>query len=186
MATRAELLREIRQLRSTAELQFSRIDKAIQRRQLPASASGTYFYDIVKYQRREANRAESALYAPLRGKGINNKVLGEYVASLRKLTEQRTATVSGVRESLREDEENANFVLNFYADMDEDEIKSMTRYQKSKFFQLATLMMEELEYDSDTAFSAVAHIMSTSGKKAGALFREYTKDAERFLGKYEV
>ena len=191
MATRAELLREIKRLRSVAESQFSRIDKAIQSGRLPKSAKGTYFYDIVEYQRRPENRKTSALYGrtsgKVDGKTIKKADLEKMVSALQNLTEQQTARQTGIRERLKEQEDNADFVLNTYAGFDKDQIGKMTRYQKSKFFQLAKLIQEELEYeDSDAAFKAVADTMKKSGKKASALFREYTKDSDKFVEKYEL
>lgn len=191
MATRAELLREIKRLRNVAESQFSRIDKAIQSGRLPKSAKGTYFYDIVEYQRRPENRKTSALYGrtsgKVDGKTIKKADLEKMVSSLQNLTEQQTARQTGIRELLKEQEDNADFVLNTYAGFDKDQIGEMTRYQKSRFFQLAKLIQEELEYeDSDAAFKAVADTMKKSGKKASALLREYTKDGDKFVEKYEL
>lgn len=187
MATRAELMREIKRLRSVAESQFSRIDKAIQSGRLPKSAAGTYFYDIVEYQRRPENRKTSALYGKVNGKTIKKADLEKMVSTLQNLTEQQTARQTGIRELLKEQEANADFVLNTYAGFDKDQIGEMTRYQKSKFFQLAKLIQDELEYeDSDAAFKAVADTMKKSGKKASALFREYTKDGDKFVEKYEL
>lgn len=181
MATRAELMREIRRLRGVAQSQFSRIDKAIQSGRLPKSATGTYFYDVMKTQRRESVSDINRKLPKLK-----NVELEKIVERLQNLTEQQTATQTGIKERLREQEDNAEYVLNVFAGFDEDEIASMTRYQKSRFFQLAKLFQEELGYDSDTAFEAVADTMKSSGKKASALFLEYTKNSEKFAEKYEV
>lgn len=181
MATRAELMREIKRLRNVAESQFSRIDKAIQSGRLPKSAAGTYFYDVVKTQKRNAASDVNRKLPKLK-----NAELEKIVDRLQNLTEQQTAKQAGIRERLKEQKANAEYVLNVFAGFDEDEIESMTRYQKSRFFQLAKLFQEELGYDSDAAFEAVADTMKSSGKKASALFREYTKDGDKFVEKYEL
>lgn len=178
MATRAELTREIKRLRSVAEAQFSRIDRAIQKGKLPKSASGTYFYDIVEFQRRPANRKTSALYGKLYGKGVKKAQLEATLRSLQKLTTQETATQAGIRNRLKELDDNAEFVLNTYAGFDEDEIAVMTRNQKSKFFQFAKIIQEELGYDSDTAFSNITDTLRDRNKKASEMFLEYEKAAE--------
>lgn len=182
MATRAELMREIRRLRGVAQSQFSRIDRAIQSGRLPKSATGTYFYDTMRYQ-----RANTASDVNRKLPKLKNVELEKIVDRLKKLTQQQTATQSGIRENLREKAESAEYVLNVYAGFDEDEIASMTRYQKSRFFQLAKLFQEELGYDSDTAFEAVADTMRSSEKKASTLLRDYEKYGEkRFAEKYNV
>lgn len=174
-------MREIKRLRNIAESQFSRIDKAIQSGRLPKSAKGTYFYDVVKTQKQNAASDVNRKLPKLK-----NVELAKIVDRLQNLTEQQTAKPHGIRELLKEWEANAEYVLNVFAGFDEDEIESMTRYQKSRFFQLAKLFQEELGYDSDAAFETVADTMKSSGKKASALFREYTKDSEKFTEKYEV
>lgn len=181
MAARADLMREIKRLRGVAQSQFSHIDRAIQSGRLPKSATGTYFYDTMKYQ-----RANTASDVNRKLPKLKNTELEKIVDRLEKLTQQQTATQTGIKERLREQEDNAEYVLNVFAGFDEDEIASMTRYQKTRFFQLAKLFQEELGYDSDTAFEAVADTMKSSGKKASALFLEYTKDSEKFVEKYEV
>ena len=178
MARRADLMREIKRLRSTAQSQFSRIDKAIQSGTLPKSAAGTYFYDVMKTQRRESVSDINRKLPKLK-----NVELEKIVKRLQNLTEQQTATQIGIRERLREQEANADYVLNVFAGFDDDEIQAMTRYQKSRFFQLAKLFQEELGYDSDTAFEAVADTMRDSGKKASALFIEYGKYGGKYGGK---
>lgn len=182
MAARADLMREIKRLRGVAQSQFSRIDRAIQSGRLPKSATGTYFYDVMKTQRRESVSDINRKLPKLK-----NAELKKIVERLQNLTEQQTATQTGIKERLREQEDNAEYVLNVFAGFDEDEIASMTRYQKSRFFQLAKLFQEELGYDSDTAFEAVADTMKSSDKKASALFREYEKYGyKRFAEKYDV
>lgn len=181
MAARADLMREVKRLRSVAQSQFSRIDKAIQSGRLPKSAAGTYFYDVMKTQRRNAVSDVNRKLPKLK-----NAELEKIVERLQNLTEQQTATQTGIKERLREQEDNAEYVLNVFAGFDEDEIGAMTRYQKTRFFQLAKLFQEELGYDSDTAFEAVADTMKSSGKKASALFIEYNKNSKKFAEKYEV
>lgn len=187
-------MREITRLRSQAGAQFSRIEKAIQRRELPKSARGTYFYDIVAYQNR--NPKKSDLYLKLTGKGVkiptrkadqgDDKIsLESIVERLTRLVAQDTATVSGVKERIKSQEESADYLLNLYG-LDQDHIDAMTRYQKSRFFQLAHLIMEEHGLDSDAAFKAVAETMNNSGKKAGELFRKYNKDGDKFMEKYGI
>ena len=180
MATRAELMREIKRLRGVAESQFSRIDTAIQKGRLPKSAKGTYFYQEYE-QRRRVGTSDVNRKLPK----LKNAELEKVVSGLTKLVEQETATQKGIRERLREQEQNAEIQLNI-AGLDEDQIADMTRYQKSKFFQLAKMIMEELDYESDAAFEAVAETMKVSGKKASTLFREYSNDSEKFTEKYEL
>lgn len=194
MATRAELMREITRLRSQAGAQFSRLEKAIQRRELPKSARGTYFYDVIAYQKRNPEKAD--LYLKLTGKGVKiptrksdqgkDKIsLESIVERLTKLVSQETATISGTKERIKSQEESADYLLNLYG-LDPDQIDGMTRYQKSRFFQLATLIMEEHGLDSDTAFREVAETMNDTGKKAGELFREYSKNGDKFIEKYGI
>ena len=181
MAARADLMREIKRLRNVAQSQFSRIDKAIQSGRLPKSATGTYFYDVMRVQSRNATSDVNIKLPKLK-----NAELERIVGRLRNLTEQQTATQVGIRERLREQQDNADYVLNVYAGFDDDEITSMSRYQKSRFFQLAKLLQEELSYDSDNAFVVIAKTMSSSGKKVSTLFREYSRDGKKFAKKYKL
>lgn len=181
MAARADLMREIKRLRNVAQSQFSRIDKAIQSGRLPKSATGTYFYDVMTVQRRNATSDVNIKLPKLK-----NAELERLVGRLQNLTEQQTATQTGIKERLREQQDNADYVLNVYAGFNDDELSAMTRYQKARFFQLAKLLQEELGYDSDTAFEAVAETMRSSGKKVSSLFREYSRDGEKFAEKYKL
>ena len=174
MATRAELMREIKRLRGVAESQFSRIDTAIQKGRLPKSAKGTYFYQ--EYQRLGRTNM-TVMTRKLTGKDVHikNAELEKMVSQLTRFTESETATQVGIRENLSVKEQNANYVLNTYAGLDDDEIETMTRKQKSKFFQLAEMLQEELEYESDTAYIVIANTMRNTGKTSTELLREYQK-----------
>ena len=178
MATRAELMREIKRLRGVAESQFSRIDTAIQKGRLPKSAKGTYFYQEYEQRRRVGT---SDVNRKLTGKDVHikNADLEKIVLSLTKLVEQETASQSGVRKRLNELAKNAETQLRI-AGLTQDQINDMTRYQRSKFFQLANMIMEELAFESDKAFETVASTMNFADKTTTELYNLYVKDEKFF------